>query len=488
MYKIIGISLVIFMLAGASAYAAPSPIEVGKAKKRPNIILIMTDDQGWGQTGYYNHPILKTPHLDAMAKNGLRFDRFYAGAPVCSPTRASVLTGRANDRTGVKQHGYPLRPQEKSIATALKAAGYATGHFGKWHLNGLRGPGVPVLKGDAHGPGAFGFDTWLTTSNFFDINPLLSANGDFKSFKGDSSKVIVDEALKFIEKSITEDTEKPFFTVIWDGSPHGPFEASEADRKDFAELDRDSQHHYGEMVAFDRALGVLRKRLRSLGIADDTILWFNSDNGGLNTVNPNTVGDLRGAKGSIWEGGLRVPAIIEWPGKINPQITDYPASTMDIFPTIAALIGLPDDVLLKPVDGDSLVPLFKQTPDKRSTSIPFFYMGKGALIDNEYKLVALSVEDQKFELYNLATDAKETTNLAATKSEIFKAMKAEYLAWYATIEDSIAGKDYPEGKVLPNETDRQFWSDDPRYFPYFEEWKERPEYEYWFKNREFKTQ
>ena len=113
--------------------------------QRPNIILVMADDQGWGQTGYNNHPILKTPNLDKMAENGIRFNRFYAGAPVCSPTRASVLTGRSNDRTAVYAHGYAMCKQEKTIAQALKEAGYKTAHFGKWHLNGLRGPGVPIL-------------------------------------------------------------------------------------------------------------------------------------------------------------------------------------------------------------------------------------------------------------------------------------------------------------------------------------------------------
>ena len=107
---------------------------------QPNIILVMADDQGWGQMGYYDHPVLKTPHLDEMAQHSLRFDRFYAAAPVCSPTRASVLTGRTNMRTGVQSHGYALRLQEKTIATALQNAGYATGHFGKWHLNGMRVP------------------------------------------------------------------------------------------------------------------------------------------------------------------------------------------------------------------------------------------------------------------------------------------------------------------------------------------------------------
>jgi len=169
--------------------------------EKPNIILIMTDDQGWGQTGYYDHPILQTPNLDEMTRNGIRFDRFYAGAPVCSPTRASVLTGRVNDRTGVFDHGYALRTQEKTIAQALKKVGYSTGHFGKWHLNGLRGPGAPILKSDNHSPGEFGFDYWLSTTNFFDIDPLMSKNGEFVDLKGTSSKVIFDEAIKFIKKS-----------------------------------------------------------------------------------------------------------------------------------------------------------------------------------------------------------------------------------------------------------------------------------------------
>ena len=146
---------------------------------RPNIILVMTDDQGWGQTGYYNHPVLKTPNLDQMATNGLRFERFYAGAPNCSPTRATVLTGRSNDRTAVFNHGFPLRRQEVSITQVLRQAGYATGHFGKWHLNGFTGPGAPILAQDPRNPGNFGFDEWLSVTNFYEMNPLMSRNGEF---------------------------------------------------------------------------------------------------------------------------------------------------------------------------------------------------------------------------------------------------------------------------------------------------------------------
>ena len=441
--------------------------------ERPNIILIMTDDQGWGQTGYYDHPVLQTPNLDAMVKNGLRFDRFYAGAPVCSPTRVSVLTGRTNDRTGVLDHGYALRKQEKTIAVALKNEGYATGHFGKWHLNGLRGPGVPVLKEDSHSPGKFGFDHWLTVTNFFDIDPLMSENGSFIDLKGNSSDIIVGKALEFIKEKSNQNL--PFFTVIWDGSPHDPFVASEKDRSNFKSLNENSQHHYGELVAFDRSLGVLRKTLKDLGLENNTILWYCSDNGGLRNILPSTVGGLRGSKTTIWEGGLRVPAVIEWPQVIKPRITHYPASTMDIFPTIADILDLPETDLLKPVDGISLKPIFKNDIKNRDKKIPFRYKDQGALVDNNFKLVATSIQKKEFELYDLENDSGETTNLAAQNPMIFNQMKKDFLKWGKSIDSSLDGIDYPEGKVLKN-PERHFWMNDERYEPYLEEWLNRPEY------------
>jgi len=439
----------------------------------PNIILIMTDDQGWGQASYYDHPILETPNLDAMAENGLRFDRFYAAAPVCSPTRASILTGRTNDRTGVMDHGYALRKQEKTIAVALQKVGYATGHFGKWHLNGLRGPGVPVLKDDSHSPGKFGFDHWLTVTNFFDIDPLMSENGSFIDLKGNSSEIIVKKALEFIKEKTIQNL--PFFVVIWDGSPHDPFLASEMDRDNFKDLDNQSQHHYGEIVAFDRSLGVLRKNLKDLSLEKNTILWYCSDNGGLKDISPPSVGGLRGYKTTIWEGGLRVPAIIEWPKMIKPKVTNYPASTMDIFPTIANILNLPDTDLLKPVDGITLKPIFKNDLSKRDKRIPFRYKDQGALIDNNFKLVVISIDKEKFELYDLDKDPSESIDLSHQYPLIFNQMKTDFLKWNKSIDSSQAGMDYPEGKVLKN-PERHFWMNDDRYKPYLKEWLNRPEY------------
>ncbi len=193
---------------------------VTAADKKPNIVLVMADDQGWGEMGYIGHPKLKTPNFDSMAKDGLRFDRFYAAAPVCSPTRGSVLTGRHPNRFGCFKWGNTLRPQEVTIAEALKTAGYTTGHFGKWHLGS-------VINGSPVTPGASGFDEWVSAPNFFDNDPILSDQGKAVAFKGESSEVTVDAALKFISKNAKE--EKPFFAVVWFGSPHVPHIAAKED-------------------------------------------------------------------------------------------------------------------------------------------------------------------------------------------------------------------------------------------------------------------
>ena len=445
------------------------------ATNRPNIILVMTDDQGWGQVGYRGHPLLKTPNLDAMAANGLRLDRFYAGAPNCSPTRATVMTGRSNDRTGVENHGYALRLQEKVLPRALRDAGYATGHFGKWHLNGFAGPGVPILAGDDHHPGHFGFDEWVSVSNFFDRDPVMSRMGKFEEFRGDSSEIIMAEALEFIRRQAQ--AAKPFFTVIWYGSPHDPWLASEKDREPFKVLDEASQNHYGELVAMDRSMGTLRTGLRELDIANDTLVWFNSDNGGLPRIEPGTVGGLRGFKSSVYEGGLRVPAIIEWPARIRPgRVSKFPAATMDIFPTVAGIVGLPDTSMLQLQDGLSLLPLFAREIDRRAKPIPFRHTGRAAWIDNEYKLVVPKIAQDRFELYHLVDDPAETTDLFAREPEVAARLVKQFRDWNSSVDQSFAGKDYPEGRVYPSEPKSRQWMNSPEYAPYLEQLRQRPEY------------
>lgn len=199
-----------------------------QAADRPNIILLMADDQGWGETSYNGHPHLQTPALDEMASSGLRLDRFYAASPVCSPTRASCMTGRHANRSGAFGAGWSTRPEEITIAQILKDAGYRTAHFGKWHIGAVK-------KGSPLSPNRMGFDESFSHDNFFEMDWELSRNGGPpESFKGDGSEVVVGEALGFARKVVAE--KKPFFIVIWFGSPHAPYSGYEKDVAPFKGL------------------------------------------------------------------------------------------------------------------------------------------------------------------------------------------------------------------------------------------------------------
>jgi len=421
--------------------------------KRPNIILIMSDDQGWGQVGYMNHPHLKgnTPNLDEMAKTGIRFNRFYAAASVCSPTRASVLTGRSPRRTGVPGLHKRLCLQEKTLSQALKKAGYATAHFGKWHLNGVQGSAMPILPDDPNGPKHYGFDEWLSTTNLIEMNPLMTHNGKILGLKGESSILMAEAGIKFIDAN----KDKPFFALMWYGSPHFPYKAIEQDLKGLPEdMDIKQKHLLGEIVGMDRSIGMLRAHLRKLNIEKNTIIWFCSDNGGRDHE-PHAMAGLKGAKGSLHEGGIRVPGLIEWPENVKAQTTEFPTSTMDVMPTIVDLLDLPKDSMLDVIDGESIVPLFKGDTPTRSHGIYFGNKG-AALIKGKYKLVKNgNGKGINWSLYNLEKDMAETKDVAAQFPEMVKQMTQEAEAITASINESELGKDYPEGKIIqPQRSDR----------------------------------
>ncbi len=436
---------------------------------RPNIVIIITDDQGWGDTGYSGHSPVKTPVLDQIAATGVRFDRFYAAHPVCSPTRGSVVTGRHPNRFGCFLYNYSLRPEEVTLAEAVKGAGYATGHFGKWHLG-------PAKAGSPVNPGASGFDEWLSHDNFFDLNPSFSRNGaPSEPFEGESSEIVAGEAMKFIGKSVAK--KKPFFAMVCFGSPHVPLKALAADRKPYADQSTRMQHYLGEITALDRAVGMLRKGLRARGVADNTLLWFFSDNGPLR--NTGSTGGLRGNKATLWEGGVRVPGLIEWPAKVRkPMTTSMPCSTLDVYPTIVDILGIDVPGQVKPLDGISLVPLLAGRMKSRPKPMGFWkyplggekgngpwlpdeaqagqwrkfsnfkhptprtagFGGHAAWTGNRYKLHAI---DGKHELYDLIADPAESKDLAAAKPAIVAKMKADLHAWQASVERSLAGMDYP---------------------------------------------
>jgi len=447
----------------------------------PNIVIVLADDQGWGDMGYYSHPALKTPNFDSMAAAGLRFDRFYAAAPVCSPTRGSILTGRHPNRFGCFSWGRTLRPQEVTLAEALRTAGYATGHFGKWHLGSVR-------RGSPVNPGASGFDEWVSAENFFDNDPLLSREGVAEAFHGESSTVTVDLALDFIRRHAHG--EQPFLAYVCFGSPHLPHQAAPEDRALYNDQPEKFRDFYGEITGMDRAFGKLRDSLGELGIRDNTLLWYMSDNGGLPGLG---VTGGRGAKDQIYEGGLRVPAIMEWPARLGaPRATSLPCNTCDIYPTLLELtgVGIPKQ---PPLDGVSLAALLDGAMSVRPRPMGFWRHAEGgiptnnelwmeelleaqrhgdmlgdmthlrlesAVISRQYpedsfpghaawndwpwKLHRIQAEDGTitWELYNLDSDPQESRDRLAGEPERAGRMHAELEAWLASVACSLNGKDY----------------------------------------------
>lgn len=454
---------------------------------RPNIVLAMADDQGWGETGYNRHPYLKTPTLDQMAASGLRFDRFYSAAPNCSPTRASILTGRHPNRSGVFAPNHSTRPEEISIAQILRAAGYRTGHFGKWHVGAVKATSPT-------NPARMGYEEYLAHDNFFELDPPLSRNGEDPTIVvGESSKLLVDAAIDFL-RSIRSEGPEPFFLTLWFGSPHSPYRVLPEDEALYANVSgRELANRFGEITAMDRALGQFRDALREMGEADDTLLWFTSDNGitveGIPEDQRDELynGGWRGHKGSLYEGGLRVPTIIEWPAVIREaRITAVPAVSTDIFGTLLALLELEHPDPSRPLDGTDLTPLIVDasmdqrpapigfwrydrrrevknerwmapeltrgtTPTVRNPGIDFVnfrhpvartrdFGGTAAWTGNRYKLVRRG--NQAPELFDLTSDPFESNDLAAREPARAQAMLEELEAWQRSVERSLAGGDY----------------------------------------------
>jgi arylsulfatase A-like enzyme len=449
----------------------------------PSIVLVMADDQGWGDMAYNGHPHVKTPHFDAFAREGLRFDNFHAAAPVCSPTRGSVMTGRTPNRFGCFQWGHSLRPQEVTLAEALQSAGYRTGHFGKWHLGS-------VQKASPVSPGASGFDTWVSSPNFFDLNPTLSREGKAEKFQGDSSDVTVEVASQFLRECAQK--KQRFLAVVWFGSPHDPHQALPADRAPYTGLTDKEQNFCGEITAMDRAFGRLRATLKELGLRDNTLLWYCSDNGALPGIGSS--GGRRGNKAQIFEGGLLVPALLEWPAKFAaPRVITTPCVTSDIYPTVLELTGVKVEHQ-PPIDGVSLVSLLEDRSTERTKPIGFWnapiagistparqwmeelytaqqageeptnparlfpdagkierqypsgeFPGHAAWLDGSWKLHRIEnrmTHAVTWELYDLATDSKEANNILEREPARTATMKSDLDAWLASVVNSLNGMDY----------------------------------------------
>lgn len=448
--------------------------------QRPNIILCMTDDQGWGDTGYNGNPVAKTPHLDRMAQAGLRFDRFYSAAPVCSPTRASCLTGRNPYRTGVffANEGI-LRPEEFTLMAFLKSKGYTTGHFGKWHLGTLTTAGKDSNRGrpgndaEYNPPWEHGFDVCFSTEAKVPTwDPMkqpvknasrhgwkaLTADDEYREYgtfywnekgekvtdnlEGDDSRVIMDRALPFIRDAAESDM--PFLAVIWFHAPHLPCVASSEWFDYYKEkgLTDRAAAFYGCISGVDEQMGRLRVELARLGVADNTMLWLCSDNGPEGRASPDTgsAGPYRGRKRDLYEGGVLVPGLLVWPDQVREgRSTTVPCVTSDYLPTVMDVLG--ETYAARPLDGVSILPLIKGEPFSRAKSIGFKSQGRFAWTREQFKLYA-DRWGANVELYDLKNDPGETRDLAADKPDVLKRMRAEYGAWEDGVRDSFEGEEY----------------------------------------------
>lgn len=445
---------------------------------QPNIILCMTDDQGWGDTGYNGHPHLKTPHLDQMSKEGITFSRFYSGAAMCSPTRGSCYTGRSPYRFGITfaMQGR-LEATEIPITTVLKKQGYTTGHFGKWHMGTLS-----KKKGDQKRWGGFSGNParyycppwerdvdvcFVTESKVPTWDPMVDP-GRFKrgvdnplpdpatakrygneyftgpdqkpvdNLDGDDSRVIMDRAIPFIRGAVKK--KQPFLAVVWFHTPHSPVVGGPRHREMYNELSIEQQHYYGCITAMDEQVGRLRAELKRLGVDKNTMLWFCSDNGPARQGSPRQIGSnggLSGHKLSIKEGGIRVPGLLVWPDVVKASRTiDVPCFTSDYFPTIldAIKVPLPSD---RPYDGISLMPLVRGKVSERGT--PFGVLNAGGneavWFNDRHKLI---MRGDRIRLFDIPEDPGEKKDLASELPELAARMKAEVSQWKAGVMKDLA--------------------------------------------------
>lgn len=417
---------------------------------RPNVILAMADDQGWADTSYNGNRILTTPNLDDMARRGVRFNRFYSGAPVCSPTRGSVLTGRHPFRYGVffanadsgadSPSKYLLPTREMTLAEMLQVNGYTCGHFGKWHLGDFAGSGKSA-------PTDHGFDDFLsTTRKVTTMNPdgYWSPKGRQPAMEGDDSRIIMDAALTFMEQAVISN--RPFFAVIWFHAPHEPFRAALRHRAPYSQYSERTQHYYGAIASLDEQMGRLREALRRWKVEQDTMLWYTSDNGPEGDAQsaewPGNSGPFRGRKRSLFEGGIRVPGLLEWPAKYpSPRTIDAAASTSDYLPTIAAALGLP---LKGSVDGVNLLPILDGRVKERTGPIGFETINdtrgstRLAWIEGNWKLLSNLDGSEEF-LYDVVADPAESVNLIAEKPALAQRLRANLERWRALCTESRKG-------------------------------------------------
>jgi arylsulfatase A len=415
------------------------------AGEPPNVVLILTDDQGYGDLGIHGNPYLKTPNLDKLASQGVELTRFYV-SPVCAPTRSALLTGRYNLRCGVygvTEGRETMRTEETTIAEALRGAGYRTGLFGKWHL-GEHYPYVPHAQGFDE---FVGFRTGHWT-NYFDT--MLERNGKPLQTKGYITDFFTDESIRFMERN----QDRPFFLYAAYNAPHAPFQVPERYLAPYKSMSIPEQVAavYAMVANLDENVGRLLAALERLRLAQNTIVVFLTDNG------PNGQrynAGLRAAKGSVYEGGVRVPFFIRWPGRLQAgRRVDTIAAHIDLYPTLLEMCGasMPKGL---PIDGRSILPLLEGKAQNWPDRMLFTHReGK----DNPSSTYPGAVRTERFnlvngkELYEIPADPGEQNNVAVKYPQKVKELRAAYEAWYevAGRECGFVRKPIPVGYAEEN--------------------------------------
>jgi arylsulfatase A len=421
------------------------------AQTQPNVVILLADDLGYKDVGCYGGPV-KTPAIDQLAKDGVRFTDFYSGCAVCSPSRATLLTGRHHIRTGVyswihdEGQNSHLLLSERTIAEILKDRGYSTAHIGKWHL------GLPTKNRAKPTPSQHGFDYWFTTWNnaspsHKNPNNFIRNGQEVGPLEGYSCQLVADEAIDWLDNH--RHPKAPFLLNLWFHEPHAPIAAPDEIVSTYGELKDKAAIYSGTIDNTDRAIGRVVEKLQTMGVRENTLIIYASDNG---SYRDDRVGNLRGKKGSNWDGGIRVPGIFSWPAVIaKNKVEKQPAGLVDILPTLCGLLKLevPQDRM---IDGSDLSPMLKgKTGSFKRHQPMFWHLQKSrpivAMRDGDFSLVANpdyeipttnmfqerwipKVKDggyKNFQLFDLSKDPGQMQNIATDNPELLKKLKAKLL-------------------------------------------------------------